>query len=136
MHRVRTRDEMPGMSEINLFRNSTDGVSVGAGDFLFRVGDPGDVMFAVVEGEVDLRVNDSVVETVRPGGILGELSLIDHAPRSADAQARTPARVVKVDEQQFVFLVQEHPTFALEVMKVMAERMRRTNEAATATYVE
>jgi CRP-like cAMP-binding protein len=125
------------MTEINIFRNASDTEAVEPGGVLFQEGDQGDeVMFAVVEGEVDLSRNGSVIETVGPGGILGELALIDPAPRSATAAARTAARVVRVDQRHFVFLVHEHPTFALQVMTVMAERLRKTNEASTAATAE
>ena len=43
------------------------------------------------------------------------------------AVAATTAKLVTVDRSQFTFLVQEHPTFALEVMKIMAERLRRAD---------
>jgi CRP-like cAMP-binding protein len=115
------------MTEINVFRHAADTVALEPGELLFREGDPGDVMFAVVEGEVELGVNGTVVEAVGPGGILGELALIDAAPRSATATATTPARVVPVDAERFNYLVNEHPTFALQVMTVMAERLRRAN---------
>ena len=116
------------MVEINIFKHAADAENVEPDTVLFRRGDPGDVMYAVVEGEIDLLLDDTVVETVHAGGILGELALIDAAPRSAEARARTTARIVRVDQRQFTFLVHEHPTFALQVMKVMAERLRHTNE--------
>jgi CRP-like cAMP-binding protein len=116
------------MTEINIFKNSRDAVSVASGELLFREGDQGDDMFAVVEGEIELIRDGTVVETVGAGGILGELALIDPAPRSAGARVRTAARVVRIDKRQFTFLVHEHPTFALQVMTVMAERLRKTNE--------
>lgn len=119
------------MTEINIFRSSTDTEALEPGDTLFAEGDQGDAMFAVVEGEIELSRSGSVIETVGPGGILGELALVDPAPRSAAARARTSARVVRVDQRQFTFLVHEHPTFALQVMTVMAERLRRTNERAS-----
>jgi CRP-like cAMP-binding protein len=117
------------MTEINIFKSSKDAFSAAPGDVLFREGDEGGDMFAVVEGEIDLVLAGVVVETVGPGGILGELALIDPAPRSAEARVRTTARVVRIDKRQFTFLVHEHPTFALQVMTVMAERLRRTNES-------
>ncbi len=116
------------MAEINLFKNARDSIAVAAGDVLFRDGDDGDVMFALVEGEVELVRDGVVLEDVGPGSIFGEMALIDPSPRSATAQARTAARVVTVDRAHFTFLVQEHPTFALQVMTVMAERLRRANE--------
>jgi len=120
---------MPGMSEINIFKHSKDAVTVAAGELLFREGDEGEHMFAVVEGEIDLLRESLIVETVGAGGILGEMALIDPAPRSADARVRSEARVVRIDKRQFTFLVHEHPTFALQVMTVMAERLRKTNES-------
>jgi CRP/FNR family cyclic AMP-dependent transcriptional regulator len=116
------------VAEINLFKNARDSIPVAAGDVLFREGDDGDVMFALVEGEVELVRDGVVLEDVGPGSIFGEMALIDPSPRSATAQARTAARVVTVDRAHFTFLVQEHPTFALQVMTVMAERLRRANE--------
>ena len=115
------------MTEIHVFRHAADALTIEPGEQLFREGDPGDVMFAVLEGEVELRVGGTVVESVGPGGILGELALIDSAPRSATATATTPTRVVRVDAERFNYLVNEHPTFALQVMTVMAERLRRSN---------
>ena len=117
------------MAEINLFKHAQDTVALQPGEVLFHEGDPGDVMFAVVEGQIELTRNGTVVENVGRGGILGELALIDTAPRSATATASASARVAPVDHKYFTYLVQEHPTFALQVMTVMAERLRRANES-------
>jgi len=117
------------MTQINVFRNATDTEPLESGAVLFRKGEPGDVMFAVAEGQIELSVDGHVVEDVGPGGILGELALIDASPRSATAIAVAPSRVVRVDQAHFRYLVQEHPTFALQVMRVLAERIRRANDA-------
>jgi CRP-like cAMP-binding protein len=118
------------MAEIHIFKSSPDAYDVVPGEVLFAEGDPGDVMYAVVDGEVELTHAGRVVEEVSPGGILGEMALIDTGARSATATARTAARVVRVDQKQFTFLVHEHPTFALQVMRVMAARLRRANVTA------
>ena len=62
-----------------------------------------------------------------PGGVFGEIALIDNGPRSADAVAATDCRVVPVDENWFKFLVQQTPFFSLQIMRVMADRLRRTH---------
>jgi CRP-like cAMP-binding protein len=62
------------------------------------------------------------------GGIFGEMSLIDDKPRSATARARTDCELVPIDEGRFLELVHQKPGFALEVMKVMAERLRSMDE--------
>jgi CRP/FNR family cyclic AMP-dependent transcriptional regulator len=118
------------MTEINLFRNARDVLEAGPGTVLFREGEAGDTMFAVLEGEVDLAIDGRVIDTVHPGEILGEMALVDHAPRSATATVRTGGRIARINEREFVFLVHEHPTFALQVMKVLAERIRRANTHA------
>ncbi len=118
------------MVEINLFRNARDAIVVEPDHVVFREGDRSDVMFAVVDGEVVLSQHGTVIERVGPGGIFGELGLIDDSPRSATATATMPTRTVRVDKSQFVYLVQEHPTFALMVMSVMAERLRRNPVAS------
>lgn len=110
-----------------MFRNARDAVALQPGDVLFREGEPGDTMFALADGKVELSLGGAVLEEVGPGTILGEMALIDDAPRSATATATTEARVVRVDKEHFTYLVQEHPTFALQVMTVMAERLRRAN---------
>ena len=112
------------MAEINVFRNARDTVDLQPGEVLFREADDGTTMFAVIDGEIELTIRGTSVEIVGPGGILGELALIDPAPRTATATARTSAKLARVDHDQFVHLVQDHPTFALRVMEVMAGRLR------------
>jgi CRP-like cAMP-binding protein len=115
------------MAEINFFRSSPDLRTVAEGEVLFTEGESGDLMFAVVDGLLHLSVNGRVVDEVGPGQIVGEMALIDQSPRSATATAATVTTVAPVDRKRFVFLVQEHPTFALLVMEIMAERLRRAN---------
>ena len=104
------------------------GIGASAGEVIFSEGDPGDVMYAVREGAVELRVGGSVVETVGRGGLFGEMALVDDGPRSAAAVAATASEVVPIDRDRFVQLVEEAPGFALTIMTVMAERLRRANE--------
>jgi CRP-like cAMP-binding protein len=85
-------------------------------------------MFIVRTGMVELRVGEAVVETVEEGAIFGEMALIDPAPRSATAVALTDCTLARVDAYTFHQLVQRVPALALEVMKVMARRLRRANE--------
>ena len=118
-------------TSINLFRNDTHAVSVSAGQWIFRDGDLGDRMFGVIEGEIAIGKHGLLLETIGPGGIIGEMAIIDHSPRSADAVARTDARLAVIDEKRFEHLITEHPTFALEVMRVMADRLRKVTAERT-----
>lgn len=84
------------------------------------------MMYAIIEGEVDIFVDDELEDTIGPGTTLGELGLIDGGTRTATAIAKTDCRVVPIDEAHFDFLVQNTPHFALQIMRLMASRMRLT----------
>jgi len=118
------------MINVALFRNA-ETTSFSAGQVIFREGDPGTFMYVISEGEVDILVNSKLVETAGSGSIIGEMSLIDHAPRSATTLAKTDCKLVPVDQRRFQFLVQETPFFALQVMQMMAQRLRKTNTLIT-----
>lgn len=96
-----------------------------AGGIVFRAGDQGTEMYIVETGEVDLLVNGELIETVGAEGFFGELALIDQSPRSADAVVRSACRLLPINRHTFTFMVDEVPLFALRVMKVMADRLRR-----------
>lgn len=114
---------------INLFRQSEDTVPFNRGQVIFRQGQHGALMYAVISGEVDIVVDGLVVDTVQSGGILGEMALIDQGPRSATAIARTDCTLALITEKHFAFLIQQTPFFALQVMRVMADRLRSRNQA-------
>ncbi|MBV8215878.1 MAG: cyclic nucleotide-binding domain-containing protein [Verrucomicrobia bacterium] len=111
----------------NLFEKDAVPTPYTTGQIIFRDGESRDFMYVVKKGEVDIVIRDQVVETVGEDGFFGELALIDRAPRSATAIARTDCILIKIDERQFLYLVQETPFFALIVMRTMAARIRRRN---------
>jgi CRP-like cAMP-binding protein len=115
------------MVTLDLFRNTNDARPYCAGAAIFRTGDKGDNMYVVVEGNVRIASNGKELELLGPGGVFGEIALIDDGPRSADAIAVTDCRVVPIDEAWFNFLVQQTPFFSLQIMRVMADRLRRVN---------
>jgi CRP/FNR family transcriptional regulator, cyclic AMP receptor protein len=118
------------MNPAELFRQQTDTVQLAPGDFLFREGEKRDKMYVLLEGEMDVRLGDYVVETAGEGALIGEMALIDDSPRCANALAKTACRLVPIDQQRFHFLVQQHPHFATHVMKALANRLRHMNAAA------
>ena len=69
------------------------------------------------------------VGKIHAGGFFGEMGLINNKPRSATATAKTDCRVVKINEGDFYFMIQHAPFFAIEVMQVLAERVRRNTDA-------
>jgi CRP/FNR family cyclic AMP-dependent transcriptional regulator len=118
------------MNPAELFRQQTDAVQLAPGDFLFREGDKRDKMYVLLEGEMDIRLGDYVVENAKEGALIGEMALIDDSPRAANAVAKSACRLAPIDQRRFHFLVQQHPHFATHVMKELADRLRRMNAAA------
>ena len=117
------------MPTTNLFVNETDPKHFKAGERIFGEGEPGDFMYGVIEGEVEIRKGGAVVDTIGPGGIFGEMALIDHTGRSASAVAKTDCKAAQISEKRFYFLVQQTPNFALHLMRVLTERIRHHTHA-------
>jgi CRP-like cAMP-binding protein len=119
------------MVNLHIFRHA-ETLDLSAGETIFEQGERGTAMYVVAEGEVEILSGPVVLETARSGSVVGEMALIDHAPRSATAVAKTDCKLVAVDQRRFEFLVQQTPYFALEVMQLMAERLRTANSRIVA----
>jgi CRP-like cAMP-binding protein len=113
---------------ISLFNSDPNAEKFAAGHAVFREGDRGDHMFAVVKGSVDLVINGKVVETVEAGGVFGEMALVEEQPRVATALVKADAEIVRIDRKRFLFLVQQTPYFSLQLMAIMANRLRQMNK--------
>jgi CRP/FNR family transcriptional regulator, cyclic AMP receptor protein len=103
--------------------------SVRAGEVIFAEGDPAQELYVIQRGQVEIRKGGRVLDTLTEKTIFGEMALIDHAPRAATAVAATDVDLVPVGEKQFLFLVSQTPYFALNVMRVLARRLRSANGA-------
>lgn len=112
-----------------MFANTEDTRDYPAGHVFFSAGDRGDAMYVVLIGEVEILVHDRAVETVKAGSIFGEMALIDNRERSATARAKTAVKAATIDQGQFLYLLRTHPSFSIEVMNVMADRVRLLNQA-------
>ena len=95
------------------------------GDILFRQGEPGLNCFIIHSGSVDLFYNGRRIAEAPPGEILGEMALVDQNLRSATAVAGpNGAKLYDVSKERFLRLVKERPEFSLEVLRIMARRLR------------
>ena len=99
-----------------------------AGVKIFLEDDAADAMYMVRSGRVDVITYGTVLENVRAGGIFGELALIDDGRRSAAAMATELTEVVQIDKQTFLAVIRNDPEFALRVMSLLANRLRRMNK--------
>lgn len=115
------------MDLAGLFADSEEVRVEPAGTVIFAEDDPGDQMYVVLQGVVELRSGERVLAQLGPGELFGELALIDDQPRSSAAIAIDETKLATVDERQFLFLLHETPRFALHVMGVMADRLRASS---------
>lgn len=113
---------------IDLTRYKDELQSFKAGEFIFKKDEPGDVMYLVTQGNVEIIIHDKVVEEVGPGGVLGEMALLDTGPRSATATAKTDCLLLPIDRKRFEQQVSKSPSFSLKVMRVIAERLRKVDQ--------
>lgn len=117
---------------LGIFSRERNLVSVKAGEVLFRAGDPAECMYVVLSGQARIGDGNVVFEELSPGGMVGEMALIDHAPRSATVTAVTDCTLAEIDEKRFLFLVQQTPSFALNLMRLLSHRLRRMNSLVKA----
>jgi len=101
-----------------------------AGEVIFEEYDMASEMYVILDGEVELSIGGKVMETLGAGEPFGEMALIDQSPRTATATAKTACKLAVIPEKRFLFMVQTTPHFALQIMKVMADRLRRMNQRA------
>jgi CRP-like cAMP-binding protein len=120
------------MAKFEMFRNQENIESFSANEVIFQKGDARTVMYVVKVGDVEIRLGDKVLEVVGPDGIFGEMAMVDGQPRTASAVARTDCELVPIDQKRFQFLIQQTPYFALEVMRILVERLRRVDQLVEA----
>ena len=117
------------MSLADLFRNEPDIVLFSPGDIIIKAGEPGEAMYVILEGNVDIRLGDTSIDVAGRNEIIGEMAMIDQSSRSASVHALTPVRLARIDRRRFLYLIQNTPSFAIDVMTVMASRIRRFDAA-------
>src|SRR4051794_32033631 len=100
---------------------------------LFRTGDPGESLYLVRGGEIELFINDNagqkiVLDTARTGDFFGEIALLDAAPRTATAKALTDSELLELDRGDLLLLFQKKPDAALHMLAAMGRMTRKADE--------
>ncbi|MFN2590565.1 MAG: cyclic nucleotide-binding domain-containing protein [Actinomycetota bacterium] len=101
------------------------------GDILAREGDKGIGFFVIAEGTAKVVIGNSTRRRLGPGDFFGEISLLDEGPRSATVVAETPVRLYGLTAWNFRRLVAQNPSIAQKLLKVMADRLRKTSKDPT-----
>ena len=95
---------------------------------VMREGQTGAFMYVVKSGRVAISIRGVPVEVVQPGGIFGEMALVDQAPRNATATTQTECELLQVDRPSLLAAVAAQPAFAMAMLRGVADRLRYMNE--------
>lgn len=91
---------------------------------IVKEGDKGIFMYVVREGVVAISVAEKTIEKIGPGGVFGEIALVDQSARVATAVAETDCVLLSINRKDFTELVKSKPAFALSLLKALSERLR------------
>ncbi|MEI6353506.1 MAG: Crp/Fnr family transcriptional regulator [Methylococcus sp.] len=111
-----------------LFQHDPNFLEIKRGEVLLREGDIGEAMYVLIEGQAKIERQGLFFAEIGPGDFVGELAVIDGSSRINTTTATTDCKFVVVDRKRFEYLVVEAPGFALEVMRILALRLRRADE--------
>jgi CRP-like cAMP-binding protein len=107
-------------------------VAVPQGVELMREGEHGDAFFVVLEGGAFMARGRTAIGEVGPGDHVGELALLDPAPRSATVTALTAMTVGVIDARAFAAIIRDVPALSGKLLSAMARRLRERDREATA----
>jgi CRP/FNR family transcriptional regulator, cyclic AMP receptor protein len=113
--------------------NVVDSMTLNAGDTLFHAGEPGESLFIVRSGSIELFIKDTVGQKIvltvaEAGDLFGELSLLDSGPRTATAVAMTETELLVLDRDDLLLLFQKRPDSALHMLAAMSAMTRKADE--------
>ena len=101
------------------------------GERLFERGEEGESAYIVLEGAVDVIIaagaSDQVVAVLDQGQIFGEIAALTGQPRTTAIQARSDLTVLRLDRQTLMALMREFPDISLELIRILADRLRDTS---------
>src|SRR5262252_2757853 len=103
-----------------------------AGTVLFEEGQPGDYMYVVQSGEVEIRrqvgETERVLAVLSVGEFFGEMAILNGRPRSATAVVRLDARLLVIEGKTFEAMLRARPEIALRIIKALATRLESANQ--------
>jgi CRP/FNR family transcriptional regulator, cyclic AMP receptor protein len=106
------------------------------GTILFHRDDPGDCAYIVKAGQIQIRENGHMIETIETGEIFGEMALIDDAPLTASATAAGNVQVIPIDRPMFEVLIRDDSDFALTILRLTVRRLRAAMNVLEGQAVE
>ncbi|HEX6716148.1 MAG TPA: DUF1003 domain-containing protein [Pyrinomonadaceae bacterium] len=113
--------------------NVVDAIKLNPGETLFHAGEPGESLFVVRSGSIELFIKDTVGQKIvltiaEEGSLFGELSLLDSGPRTATAIALNETELLVLDRDDLLLLFQKRPDAALSMLAAMSAMTRKADE--------
>lgn len=138
---VRDSDSLQSLGQVALFSScskkdleriakASEEVDVPAGQIIVDQGDAGRDCYVVVSGEATVRRNGRKIASLGPGSVIGELSLLDHGPRTATVLADTDMHLVVIDQRHFASLLEQVPALTRKLLGYLAGRVRELDRTA------
>lgn len=100
------------------------------GEILFLKGEPGDEIFVVVEGEIEIFIEDQVIAVLGPGQLFGEMAVLGGGKRTASGRAKGATRLLFLKEKAMKLLIQQSPDLAFAIFRVLIARLEEANRLA------
>lgn len=110
--------------DLQRIARATDEVHLGAGTTVIDQGQTGREAFVILDGTVTVRRNGKKVATLGPGAIVGELSLLDHGPRTASVTCDTDCTLLVIEGRAFSGILDEVPALSHKLLSSLAARIR------------
>ena len=110
--------------DLEKIAKASDQISMPAGSLIVDQGQTGREAFVLVEGTVIVRRNGKKINTMGPGTVVGELSLLDHGPRTATVICETDCVLLLLDQRHFMGVLDAVPTLAHKLLATLAGRIR------------
>ena len=122
-------------ARLKLLAFTSERVTYEPGQEICRQGDIGDAAYLVISGEAGILVDTPTgplqIAEVSKNALVGEIAIINDVPRTATVKASTRVEALRITKDHFLRLVAEFPQIAIEIMRVLATRLSRTNEELT-----
>src|SRR5215212_1544467 len=105
-------------------------VSVNSGELLFEEGSPGYALYVILDGELEVTrrqdPQDVVLAVRRTGEFIGEMSLLDQAPRSASVRALRESHLLEISQAAFQTLLSRSASASSKILRTVTSRLRST----------
>lgn len=110
--------------ELDKIARAGDEIMMTAGKVIIDQGQTGREAFVILDGSVTIKRNNRKIATLGPGDVVGELSLLDHGPRTATAICETDCELLVIDQRHFRGVLEQVPTLATKILASLAGRIR------------